>query len=179
MRLCVFCGSAMGKSPIYRRSAMALGEALAKRGVGLVYGGASIGTMSAVADAALEAGGEVIGVIPQTIADREVAHEGLTELLVVDSMHTRKARMTELSDAFLALPGGHGTLDELFECLTWSQLGIHAAPIGAWNVNGYWTPLASWMEHMVSEGFLRDADRKRLRIETRLDPLLDALLGPA
>ena len=177
-RVCIFCGSSKGARPVYMEAASRVGRSLAERGVGLVYGGAAIGTMGAVADAALAAGGEVIGVIPESLAAPERAHQGLTELRVVDSMHTRKTTMIGLSDALIALPGGHGTLDELFEALTWSQLGIHGLPIGAWNVEGYWTPLVSMMDHMVREGFVRPGDRARLRVEDQLDPLLDHLLLP-
>ncbi|MBX3269135.1 MAG: TIGR00730 family Rossman fold protein [Sandaracinaceae bacterium] len=176
-RLCVFCGSAPGASERYAEAAAEVGRALARRGVGLVYGGASIGTMGIVADAALTAGGEVIGVVPVALVEREVAHRGLTELIVVDGMHARKARMTELSDAFLALPGGYGTLDELFEALTWSQLGIHAHPVGLWDVGGYWSPLLTLLDAMVREGFLHPANRARLTSGDALEPLLDALLA--
>ncbi len=176
-RLCVFCGSSPGRRPIYLEAARALGRALAERGHGLVYGGSSIGLMGAAADAALAAGGEVIGVIPRSMVDREIAHERLTMSHVVETMHERKAKMTELSDAFVALPGGHGTLDELFEALTWSQLGIHAKPIGAWNVGGYWTPLLAALDHAVAEGFVRPHDRARLRVAEGLDDLLAQLLG--
>lgn len=177
MRLCVFCGSAAGRRPIYRESAVLLGRTLAERGHGLVYGGSSIGLMGAMADAAVAAGGEAIGVIPRSMVDREIAHAGLTELHVVDTMHERKARMVSLSDAFLALPGGHGTLDELFEALTWSQLGIHAKPIGAWDVDGYFGPLVLALDHAVAEGFVRPHDRERLTVSAELDPLLTELLA--
>ena len=179
MRLCVFCGSAPGRRPIYRESAALLGRTLAERGHGLVYGGSSIGLMGAMADAAVAAGGEVIGVIPRSMVDREIAHAGLTELHVVGTMHERKARMVSLSDAFLAMPGGHGTFDELFEALTWSQLGIHDKPIGAWDVGGYFGPLVLALDHAVAEGFVRPHDRARLTVSAELDPLLTALLAPA
>ncbi|MCA9607237.1 MAG: TIGR00730 family Rossman fold protein [Myxococcales bacterium] len=176
-RVCVYCGSAPGKRPAYQEAAAAVGRSLARRGVGLVYGGAAVGTMGIVADAALAEGGEVIGVMPRQLDEREIAHRGLTELHVVSGMHERKAKMTALSDAFLALPGGFGTLDELFEALTWSQLGIHAQPVGLWNVEGYWTPLISLLDRMVDEGFLAPANRARLVSGDALDPLLDRLLG--
>ena len=176
-RICVFCGSAQGRRDAYTNAAREVGRTLAAQGVGLVYGGAAIGTMGVVADAALEAGGEVIGVIPESLQKKEVAHTGLTQLHVVDSMHSRKALMTELSDAFLTLPGGYGTLDELFESLTWSQLGIHASPVGLWNVEGYFTPLLTMLDSMVTEGFLKPANRERLLVEHTLGPLLERLLG--
>lgn len=176
-RLCVFCGSSPGRRPIYRDAAVMLGRALAERGDGLVYGGSSVGLMGAVADAVLDGGGEAIGVIPRSMVDRELAHGRLSELHVVGTMHERKAMMVSLSDAFLALPGGHGTLDELFEALTWSQLGIHAKPIGVWNVDGYWDPLLAALDHMCAEGFVRPSDRARLIAERELDVLLSRLLA--
>ncbi|HBQ09635.1 MAG: TIGR00730 family Rossman fold protein [Sandaracinaceae bacterium] len=177
MRVCVFCGSSPGSRPIYLEGARAVGRALAERGVGVVYGGASVGCMGAVADAALEAGGEVIGVIPHSMVDRELAHPGLTDLHVVEGMHERKALMTALSDAFLALPGGHGTLDELFEALTWAQLGIHAQPIGVWNLEGYWDPLFAMLDRVVEEGFLRPHHRTLLLSSHALEPLIDSLVS--
>ncbi len=175
--MCVFCGSAPGARPAYTIAARTVGQALAARRVGLVYGGASVGTMGVVAHATLAAGGEVIGVIPEQLRDKELAYEGLTELHVVSSMHERKALMTELCDAFLALPGGFGTLDELFEALTWSQLGIHDEPIGLWNLQSYWTPLVTLLDHMVEEGFVSKHNRERLWVGDLLDPLLDDLLA--
>jgi hypothetical protein len=175
-RVCVFCGSSPGNRPEYRETAEALGRAFAERGIGLVYGGASVGSMGAIADAVLAGGGQVIGVMPRTLVEREVAHHGLSELHVVESMHDRKALMTQLSDAFVALPGGHGTLDELFEALTWSQLGIHDKPIAILNVAGYWDPLLAMMERASEEGFLRPTDRARLRVVSDLPGLL-ALFG--
>lgn len=176
-RLCVFCGSSEGARPAYREAAERLGRTLASRGHGIVYGGASVGLMGALADAALAAGGEVIGVIPQSLVEREIAHSRLSALHVVATMHERKATMASLADAFLALPGGNGTLDELFEALTWQQLGIHGKPIGAWDVEGYFAPLVRAMDHAVAEGFLRPRDRARLILGAELDPLLTALLG--
>jgi len=175
-RVCVFCGSSSGARPEYAAAAAQLGRALAERGVGVVYGGASIGTMGVVADAALAAGGEVIGVIPRSLQEHEIAHPGLTELHVVDGMHERKAKMTWLSDAFVALPGGFGTLDELFEALTWSQLGYHDNPVGLWNVQGYWTPLLALLDAMVEQGFLKERNRERLIAGDALEPLLERLL---
>ncbi len=177
MKVCVFCGSSPGRGSAYVEAARALGRALAGRGVGLVYGGASVGLMKELADAALEAGGEVVGVIPEVLRERELEHRGLTALHVVDGMGARKARMVELSDAFLALPGGHGTLDELFEVLTALQIGaLRGKPVGLWNVGGYWTPLLTLMDHMEREGFTRPIDRARLIDAAELEPLLDQLL---
>ncbi|HEY8092040.1 MAG TPA: TIGR00730 family Rossman fold protein [Polyangiaceae bacterium] len=152
-RVCVFCGSRPGASPRYAEAARELGAAVARSDRGLVYGGAGVGLMREVADAALAMGGEVIGVIPRSMVDRELAHPGLTRLHVVESMHTRKALMSDLSDGFVALPGGLGTLDELFEILTWAQLRIHAKPVGLLDVAGYWAPLRALVEHTVKEGF--------------------------
>jgi hypothetical protein len=175
-RICVYCGSSPGARPAYVDSARRVGRVLAERGVGVVYGGASIGTMGALADAALAAGGEVVGVMPRALVDREVAHGGLGALHVVEGMHERKALMTALSDGFLTLPGGHGTLDELFECLTWAQLGIHASPIALWNVEGYWDGLLAMLDHSVAEGFLRPVHRRLLVASADLDELLAHLL---
>jgi uncharacterized protein (TIGR00730 family) len=158
-RICVFCGSSPGRGGTYRDAAARLGRLLAERRIGVVYGGASVGTMGVVADAALGAGGEVVGVIPQTLVDREVAHAGLTALHVVADMHERKALMAELSDGFIALPGGAGTLEELFEVWTWAQLGLHTKPIGLLDVAGFYAPLAVMLDHMVDEGFLAAANR--------------------
>jgi uncharacterized protein (TIGR00730 family) len=154
-------------------AARGLGAAIAGAGLGLVYGGAKVGVMGEVADAALATRGEVIGVIPRALVDREVAHQGLTELRVVETMHVRKAMMAELSDGFIALPGGFGTLDELFEILTWAQLGMHAKPVGLLNVQGFWDPLVELVEHMVTEGFVPDDQLALLLVET--DP--GVLLG--
>ena len=160
-RACVFSGSRPGRRPEYAAAARALGKELARRGMGLVYGGASVGVMREVADATLAAGGEVIGVIPQALLDREVAHHGLTELRVVPSMHIRKATMESLASSFVALPGGFGTLDELFEILTWAQLGIHQKPVGLLDTEGFWQPLVSLVDHMVREEFIPE-DQTRL-----------------
>ncbi|WP_113696170.1 TIGR00730 family Rossman fold protein [Amycolatopsis albispora] len=164
-RVCVFCGSSPGKGTVYTEQAAALGKLLAERGIGLVYGGASVGTMGVVADAALAAGGEVIGVIPGHLMDAEVGHHGLTELHVVATMHERKAKMAELSDGFLALPGGAGTLEELFEVWTWAQLGLHAKPLGLVDVAGYFQPLRQFVDHMVDEGFLRPQHREMVSVD--------------
>src|SRR5216684_2485810 len=157
--LAVFCGSSLGVASIYREAAREVGRLLGQRAIRLVYGGGHVGLMGVVADACLNAGGRVIGVIPQALADKEVAHRGLTELRVVSSMHERKAVMAELSDAFVALPGGYGMWEELFEMLTWSQLGIHCKPCGLLNVNGYYDPLLDLADQAVSEGFLREVNR--------------------
>jgi uncharacterized protein (TIGR00730 family) len=154
-RLAVYCGSRDGRLPAYAEAAEALGRACAARGIGVVYGGARIGLMGRVADAALAAGGEVIGVIPASLMDREVAHEAASELVVVDSLHARKAVMTDRCDAVVAIPGGHGTLDELFESLTWQHLGEHDKPVAVWDVGGYWAPLLEALAHMEREGFVR------------------------
>ena len=154
-RICVFAGANSGARPGYQRAAVELGTEIARLGYGLVYGGASVGLMGACADAALSAGAEVIGVLPRALASREIAHRGLTELRVVESLHERKAQMAELSDAVVALPGGCGTLDELFEAITWGQLGLHARPLGLLDAEGYWAPLLALLEHMEREGFVR------------------------
>lgn len=152
-RICVFCGANEGAQPIYLKAARSLGATLARRGLGLVYGGGRLGLMGALANGALEAGGEVIGVIPQTLAERGLAHAGLTELRVVASMHERKALMASLSDAFIALPGGFGTLEEFFEVLTGAQLGLHLKPCGLLNVQGFYEPLLNLFRHTVTEQF--------------------------
>src|SRR5438105_13814072 len=174
-RICVFAGSNSGARPAYLAAAKALGTEIARRGCAMVYGGASIGLMGACADAALAGGAEVVGVLPRALTSREIAHHGLTELRVVASLHERKAIMYALSDAVVALPGGCGTLDELFEAITWGQLGLHAKPIGVLDVQGYWTPLLALMDHMNREGFIRPP----LRIARAPDaaPLLAELLG--
>lgn len=174
-RICVFAGSSDGVRPAYRRSAVELGRALAARGVGLVYGGARVGLMGALADAALAAGGDVIGVIPGALVDREVAHTGLTDLRIVSSMHERKTVMADLADGFIALPGGWGTWEELFEILTWGQLGLHRKPCGLLNVDGYFDPLLELMAHAVEEGFVRAEHGSTLACETSPDALLASL----
>jgi len=173
--VCVFCGSSPGARPAYLAAARALGEALARRGLTLVYGGASVGLMGSLADAALAARGEVIGIIPGALEAREIAHPGLSRLEVVGSMHERKARMAELADAFVALPGGMGTLDELAEILTWAQLGLHRKACGLVDVDGYWKPLVSFLDHAVREGFLRSEHRGLLRVAGEPEAVLDLL----
>jgi hypothetical protein len=174
-RVLVFCGSSPGARPEYAQEADALGRLLAERGLGLVYGGARVGLMGAVADGALTAGGEVVGVIPRQLVEHEIAHTGLSELHEVTTMHERKALMAELSDAVVALPGGTGTLDELFELFTWSQLGLHRMPIGLLDVACYWQPLLALLDHMVAERFLRAEHRQTLLVDRDAGALLDAL----
>lgn len=174
-RVCVFCGSASGVRPEYAEAARALAAELARRGIGLVTGGGSVGLMGVVADAALALGVEVIGVIPRQLASREVAHAGLTELKLVDSMHERKSLMSELVEGFVALPGGVGTLEETFEVLSWAQLGIHAKPIGALNVAGYWDDLIRFLAHTVREGFLRPEYLGLIQFASTPAALLDGL----
>jgi uncharacterized protein (TIGR00730 family) len=174
-RVCVFCGASSGRVPAYADAARAFGAALAGRGLGLVYGGGRVGLMGAVADGALTAGGEVIGVIPQELLDRELAHPSLTELHVVGSLHERKALMAELSDAFVALPGGFGTLDELMEQLTWSQLGLHAKPVALFDVEGYWRPLIALARHATEEGFVRESDLASIAVGKDAEGILDRL----
>ncbi len=174
-RIVVFCGSSPGRRPEYAAAATALGRLLADRGIGIVYGGATVGLMGAVADGALEAGGEVIGVIPRRLFPAEIPHSGLSEQHVVETMHERKALMAELSDAVIALPGGTGTLDELFEMFTWSQLGLHRKPIGLLDVEGYWARLLAFLDHMVAERFIHAEHRDALLIERDAEALLDRL----
>ncbi|HEX8559576.1 MAG TPA: TIGR00730 family Rossman fold protein [Pyrinomonadaceae bacterium] len=175
--MCVFCGSNEGARPAYVEAARAMGRALAVRGVGLVYGGGRVGLMGAVADAALGAGGEVIGVIPEALLAREVGHRSLTELRVVASMHERKALMADLSDAFVALPGGFGTFEEFCEVLTWSQLGIHRKPCGLLNVGGYYDALLALFDHAVGEGFVRPPHRALVVEATEPGAMLELLAG--
>lgn len=176
-RVCVFCGSSHGARPQYAAAAEALVRALARRGLGLVFGGGGIGLMDVIANAALELGIEVIGVIPQALVAKELAHRGVADMRVVQSMHDRKAVMAELSDAFVALPGGYGTLEELFEVLTWSQLGLHRKPSGLLNVAGYFDPLLAFFDHALAEQFLRPKHRAMLLVDSNPDQLLDRLTG--
>src|SRR5713226_8253785 len=174
-RLCVFCGSSTGTDPRYVDEARLLGKLLARRGWGLVFGGGHIGLMGVLADAVLQAGGEVIGVIPQALVDKELAHPGVTELRIVSTMHQRKALMADLADGFAALPGGFGTGDELFEILTWAQLGPHPKPIGLLNVGGFFEPLLAWLDHAGREGFVKPKHR-RLLVEAKTpEELLDRI----
>lgn len=173
-RIAVFCGSSTGADPRFMHAAHRLGHDLASRGIGVVYGGASVGCMGAVAEGALEAGGEVIGVLTRGLAAREIAHPGLTTLELVDTMHERKARMAALSDAVIALPGGYGTFDELFEALTWSQLGIDRKPIGVLDADGFWAPLLACLDAAQRDGFVRAENRALLTAGSSLPSLLTA-----
>ncbi|RKY19958.1 MAG: TIGR00730 family Rossman fold protein [Planctomycetota bacterium] len=174
-RVCVFCGSRPGKDPRFQAAARELGAELVRRDLGLVFGGGSVGLMGVVADTVMEAGGEVIGVIPRELVDREVGHHELTELRIVDSMHERKHTMASLAEAFVAMPGGIGTLEELAEALTWNQLGIHAKPCGLLDVAGYWEPLRTLYGGFVEHGFLDEQALRFLVAEERPAALLDAL----
>ena len=176
-RLAVYCGSATPSDPIYIESARAVGRTLAERGIGVVYGGGRLGLMGAIADSALEAGGEVIGIIPQALVTAEVAHRGLTELHVVDTMHQRKQAFTDLSDGFVNLPGGTGTMDELWEALSWAQIGYHAKPVGLLNVAGYYDHLIAFYATMGEVGFLRPQHQGILIIDDGLDGLLAKMAG--
>lgn len=177
--ICVFCGAASGRAPTYAAAARDLGELLAKRGIGLVYGGGNVGLMGELADAVLDAGGRAIGVIPQQLVDREIAHGGLTELHVVQNLHQRKALMAELADAFLTLPGGVGTMEELFEVWSWGRLGLHSKPCGLLNVDGYFDSLRTLTDQMVTEGFLEPVYRELLLIEEQPSVLLDRITAHA
>ncbi|SOB80516.1 hypothetical protein SAMN06297144_1100 [Sphingomonas guangdongensis] len=174
-RLAIYCGSATPADPVYIDNAREVGRTLAERGIGVVYGGGRLGLMGAVADAALAAGGEVIGVIPQALVDAEVAHRGCTELHVVDTMHQRKQAFTDLSDGFVTLPGGTGTMDELWEAMSWAQIGYHAKPVGLLNVAGYYDGLIQFVRTMGDVGFLRAQHRGLLLIDDRLDGLLEQM----
>jgi uncharacterized protein (TIGR00730 family) len=176
-RICVFCGSSFGTDPAYSRAAKHLGESFAARNIELVYGGATVGLMGRLADAVLQRGGRVTGVIPQALVDKEIAHTGLTDLRIVNSMHERKALMADLADAFIALPGGFGTLEEFCEVLTWSQLGLHRKNCGLLNVNGYYDGLLSLFDHAVAEGFLKAGNRKLVQSESDPDRLINAVLS--
>lgn len=173
--LCVYCGSQTGTDMRYRQAASLMGQLLAERGYGLVYGGGHVGLMGTIAEAVLNAGGRVIGVIPEAMVERELAYRQVTQLEIVPSMHERKARMASLADAFIAMPGGYGTLEELFEMITWAQLGIHAKPIGILNVSGYFDALAAMLEHAVQEGFIRAAYRHFWVLRSEPAALLEAL----
>jgi uncharacterized protein (TIGR00730 family) len=173
--VCVFCGSSTGANPAYARAARELGRTLAERKLVLAYGGGRVGLMGEVATAALAAGGEVLGVIPHALSGKEIALAECTELVVVDTMHERKALMADRSDAFVALPGGYGTCDELFEIVTWAQLGIHRKPVGLLNVNGFFTPLLGWLDHVVAEGLLKPKHRDLLLVADTVPELLARL----
>ena len=175
-RVCVYCGSKTGAGPVYTAAAASLGAALAKRGLGLVYGGGNVGLMGLLADAVLAGGGQVIGVIPQALVDRELAHLKLSELHVVEDMHQRKALMAAKAHAFIALPGGYGTLEELFEALAWSQLGFHPKPVGLLNTAGYFDHLLAFLDHAVGEEFLQGRHRRLLQVGAEAEALVDTLL---
>jgi uncharacterized protein (TIGR00730 family) len=174
-RVCVFCGSSPGTRPAYAEAARALGRALAGRQLSLVYGGGNVGLMGVVADAVLEAGGEVVGVIPHALMAREIGHTGVTTMHVVDSMHERKALMADQADAFIALPGGVGTFEELFEAITWTQLGLHAKPCGLLNVDGFYDDLLRFLDHAWAEGFIKPETRAIVKASADPDELLDLL----
>jgi hypothetical protein len=175
-RVCVFCGSSLGVDPRAAAAARALGSTLASRGLGLVYGGASVGLMGELADAVLERGGHVVGVLPAALATRELAHPKLPDLRIVATMHERKAIMADLADAFVALPGGMGTLDETFEILTWAQLGIHRKPVGLLDVSGYFGPLLTFLDHAVAQGFVKAEHRGLVEVDSDPGRLVDRLL---
>ena len=179
MRICVFLGSSVGRQPIYRTAAEELGRLIASRGLGLVYGGGTVGLMGVLADAACAAGGEVIGIIPEALRAREHDHSGLTELHVVGTMHERKAMMAALSDGFIALPGGIGTLEELFEVWTWAQLGYHAKPCGLLDVGGFYGAMSLFIDHVVEEGFLKPQHREMLIVGRDAGAMLDRMIDYA
>jgi uncharacterized protein (TIGR00730 family) len=176
-RIGVFCGSSNGFQPVYAEAARTLGKILANRRIGLVYGGGNVGLMGTIADAVLEAGGEVIGVIPEALVGRELAHRTVTELIVVRSMHDRKAKMAALSDGFVAMPGGYGTFEEFCEIITWAQLGMHRKPCAILNVEGYYDPLLALFDRAVTEGFVHPSNRRLVLQETDPHRLLDVLAG--
>lgn len=179
-RLAVYCGSSMGTNPRFAEVAKALGMEMAGRGIGLVYGGGRLGLMGVVADAVMEAGGEAYGVIPQALIDLEVAHTGLTELHIVSSMHERKAMMTDLTDAFVAIPGGIGTLDELFEAWSWNALGYHAKPFALLNVDGFWDGMIAFLDNVTASGFMSPTRRSQLLVSDGIGEVierLDAAIG--
>ncbi len=172
----VFCGSSFGFNEVYKDQANLLGQVLAKKGIRLVYGGAKVGLMGAVADGALSEGGEVIGVLPKFLLEKELAHEGLTELILVDSMHERKLKMNDLCEGVMALPGGFGTMEELFEMLTWAQLGLHEKPVALLNINGYYDSMNVLTKTMVDNGFLKDVNRDMLLVSDNIEDLLHQMV---
>jgi len=173
--IAVFCGSSFGKNDIYTEQAELLGEAIAKKGLGLIYGGAKVGLMGVIANAALDAGGKVIGVLPRFLQTKEIAHTDLTELILVDTMHDRKAKMSELCDGVIAIPGGYGTMEEFFELLTWGQLGLHKKPVAILNVNGFYDGLIALADNMVTQGFLKQFNRDMLLIDDNIEKLLNKM----
>jgi uncharacterized protein (TIGR00730 family) len=174
-RIVVYCGSAKGDDPVYAEAALQLARIMVKQEIGLVYGGGNVGLMGIMADEVLRLGGEVIGVIPQRLMDKEVGHTGLSQMFIVNDMHQRKAKMFELSDACIALPGGVGTMEELFEAFTWSQLGFHFKPCGVLNVKGYYDALNNMMQHMVDTGFLKQLHKDQLLFDTDIESLLQKI----
>lgn len=174
-RITVFCGSSFGTEEIYKEQAILLGQTLAKQNIELVYGGANVGLMGAVADGILNEGGKAIGVLPNFLRSKEIAHLGLTELILVESMHERKTKMNDLCDGVIALPGGFGTLEELFEMLTWAQLGLHKKPIAILNINGFYDPLIELTQTMVEKGLLKEANKTMLLVSDNIDDLLDKM----
>jgi uncharacterized protein (TIGR00730 family) len=176
-RVCVFCGSSSGSLPIYQQVASNVGRLLAGHGYCVVYGGGRVGLMGALAEGTLAAGGEVIGIIPQALFEKEIGYSDLKDLRVVGSMHERKAMMAEISDAFLTLPGGFGTFEEFFEMVTWSQLGVHQKPCGLLNLNGFYDPLLAMCDHAVSQGFLREVDRKLILSDSDPEALIQRVLN--
>lgn len=176
-RLCLFCGSSHGANAVYTDAAKQAGAELARRGIALVYGGGNVGLMGALADAVLAARGHVIGVIPEALMAREVGHRGLPDLRIVKTMHERKALMAELSDGFIALPGGFGTFEEFFEIVTWAQLGLHSKPSGLLNVNGFYDPLLSLVDHAIEERFVKSKQRELIVVESEFGALLDRMAG--
>ncbi len=171
----VFCGSSFGTEEIYKQQAVLLGQTLAKQNIKLIYGGANVGLMGAVADGVLNSGGEAIGVLPDFLRSKEIAHLGLTELILVESMHERKTKMNDLCDGVIALPGGFGTLEELFEMLTWAQLGLHKKPIAILNINGFYDSLIELTKSMVEKGLLKDVNQQMLLVSDNIDDLLDQM----
>ncbi len=178
MQICVFAGSSPGTNPAFLEAASALGKAIAERGFGIVYGGASIGLMGALANAALDAQGHVTGIIPEFLANREIVHPDLSQLHITPSMHARKQMMADMADGFIVLPGGFGTFDEMFEILTWAQLDLHRNPIALLNVENYFTPLESFLDNVKAQGFIKAQGRKLLKSYTDIDSLLDAIGSP-
>jgi uncharacterized protein (TIGR00730 family) len=176
-RICVFCGSSTGLRPVYAEAAREMGALLVQRGIGLVYGGGCVGLMGTIADAVMRAGGEVIGVIPEALVERELAHGDVTKMIVVRSMHERKAKMAELSDAFIAMPGGYGTFEEFCEIITWAQLGMHRKPCGILNVDGYYDSLLALFDRAVAEGFLHPGNRRIVLHETDPQRLLESVVN--
>lgn len=174
-RITVFCGSSFGNEEVYKNQADLLGQIFAKQNIELVYGGANVGLMGVVADSVLSGGGKAIGVLPVFLREKEIAHEGLTELILVESMHERKTKMNDLSDGVIALPGGFGTLEELFEMLTWAQLGLHKKPIAILNINGYFDELIAFLQTMVNKGLLKEANRNMLLVSENIEDLLEQM----